>query len=100
MSCLITGGAGFIGSHLTEALVAAGHHVRILDDFSSGRLANLDAVAGRIELVRGGVTDLAAVRQVMRGIRWVFHLAAIPSVQRSLEEPLTTHDVCVTGTLN
>ena len=98
--CLVTGGAGFIGSHLVEALVASGHRVRVLDDFSTGNEANLCAVRDRIDLLAGNVTEVATVRQAMRGIGWVFHLAALPSVQRSIEDPMTTHAVCATGTLN
>lgn len=98
--CLVTGGAGFIGSHLVEALIASGHTVRVLDDFSTGHEANLRAVRDRIDVLPGSVTDASAVHHAMRGIRWVFHLAALPSVQRSIEDPLSTHAVCATGTLN
>jgi UDP-glucose 4-epimerase len=95
----VTGGAGFIGSHLVEALVARGQPVRVLDDFSTGKSGNLDAVAGRIELIRGSVTDTAAVERAVAGVEQVFHLAAIPSVQASLEDPAATHQVIATGTL-
>jgi UDP-glucose 4-epimerase len=98
-SCLVTGGAGFIGSHLVEALLDAGHPVRVLDNFSTGKPDNLRARAERVELVRGSVTDVAAVRAAVQGIAWVFHLAALPSVQRSVEEPVASHDACATGTL-
>jgi UDP-glucose 4-epimerase len=97
--CLVTGGAGFIGSHLVEALVGAGRRVRVLDDGSTGRLANLAAVRERIELIEGSVTDPSAVGPAMEGVEHVFHLAALPSVQRSVEDPLATHEVCATGTL-
>jgi UDP-glucose 4-epimerase len=97
--CLVTGGGGFIGSHLVEALLQAGHTVRVLDDFCTGKRANLDSVAGRIETLSGSVTDAAAVAGAMADIDWVFHLAALPSVQRSVEDPVATHDVCATGTL-
>ncbi|HXG11633.1 MAG TPA: SDR family oxidoreductase [Gemmataceae bacterium] len=99
MVSLVTGGAGFIGSHLTEALVARGGRVRVLDDFSTGRRDNLDTVRDRVELIEGSVTDREAVAAAMQGVQWVFHLAALPSVQRSVEDPEATHEACVTGTL-
>jgi UDP-glucose 4-epimerase len=95
-TCLVTGGAGFIGSHLVERLAARGHAVRVPDDLRTGRAENLRAVDGRIELLRGTVTDPAAAR----GVDWVFHLAALPSVRRSVEEPAATHEACATGTLH
>jgi UDP-glucose 4-epimerase len=97
---LVTGGAGFIGSHLVEALVAAGDTVRVLDDVSTGKLANLSAVQSKIDLQRGSVTDTSAVAQAVRGCEVIFHLAALPSVTRSIEEPLLAHEICATGTLN
>jgi UDP-glucose 4-epimerase len=96
---LVTGGAGFIGSHLVEALVAAGRRVRVLDDFSTGKRINLADVQGRIELVEGSITSPGTVNAAMKGVERVFHLAALPSVQRSVEEPMATHEVCATGTL-
>lgn len=97
--CLVTGGGGFIGSHLAETLVAEGNVVRILDDFSTGKRSNLDPIAGQVEILEGGVNDPVAVTAAMSGIERVFHLAALPSVQRSVEDPFSTHDVCATGTL-
>jgi len=97
--CLVTGGAGFIGSHLVEALLAAGHQVRVLDDLSTGDAGNLAAVRGRIEFVEGDVRDSAAVGAAVRGTEFVFHQAALPSVPRSVADPVTTHEVCATGTL-
>jgi UDP-glucose 4-epimerase len=97
--CLVTGGAGFIGSHLVEALVGRGDQVRVLDNFSTGKRDNLRAVTGRVEVLDGSITDPAAVRAAANGREYVFHLAALPSVQRSLEDPVTTHEVCATGTL-
>src|SRR5262245_48767965 len=85
--CLVTGGAGFIGSHLTEALLARGHQVRILDDRSTGRRENLAAVEDQVELVAGSITDPDAVHAAVKEVQWVFHLAALPSVQRSVEAP-------------
>jgi UDP-glucose 4-epimerase len=99
-SCLVTGGCGFIGSHLVEALVARGDEVRILDDLSTGKESNLAAVRGRVELIRGSITDPATVHKAVRGREVVYHLAALPSVARSIEEPLASHEVCATGTLN
>ena len=98
--CLVTGGAGFIGSHLTEALVAAGHTVRVLDDLSSGNVANLASVKDRVQLFQGSVTAPELVRQAVAGCDVVYHLAALPSVAKSVEQPLASHDVCATGTLN
>ncbi|MBY0525329.1 MAG: SDR family oxidoreductase [Gemmataceae bacterium] len=96
---LITGGAGFIGSHLADALVTAGETVRILDDLSTGRRDNLSEVDGRIEMLTGCVTDQGVVATAVKGVDTVFHLAALPSVQRSVEAPYPTHEVCARGTL-
>lgn len=103
---LVTGGGGFIGSNLVEALLARGHDVRALDNFSTGRRRNLaDAAAwarrggGRFELVEGDVRDRELCRRAVRDRDYVLHQAAIPSVQRSIEDPATTHDVNVGGTL-
>jgi UDP-glucose 4-epimerase len=97
---VVTGGAGFIGSHLAEVLVAAGHQVAVLDNCSTGTEENLRAMRDRVTLVRGSVTDRQLVETVLRGAQWVFHLAALPSVQRSVEAPSPTHEVCATGTLH
>jgi UDP-glucose 4-epimerase len=98
--CLVTGGAGFIGSHLVEALAGRGHHVRVLDNFSTGHAANLARVRGEVEVVRGDLTDFAAVQEVMDGVEVVFHQGALASVPRSVANPLATHRACVDGTLN
>jgi UDP-glucose 4-epimerase len=98
--CLVTGGAGFIGSHLTEALVAGGYPVRVLDDFSTGDPANLARVRAQIELLEGDVGNFEMVREAMRDVEVVFHQAALPSVPRSVADPLSTHHACATGTLN
>jgi len=96
---LVTGGAGFIGSALVRALLARGDRVRVLDDLSTGKRANLDEVAGDIDLMKGDIRDEAALDRALAGIELVFHEAAIASVPRSLAEPLANHDVNATGTL-
>ncbi len=97
--CLVTGGAGFIGSHLVEGLLARGHHVRVLDDLSTGNLANLKAVRDRVDLLEGSITDPAAVARAVEGREVIYHLAALPSVTRSVEEPVLSHEICATGTV-
>jgi UDP-glucose 4-epimerase len=98
--CLVTGGAGFIGSHLTEALLERGHRVRVLDDFSTGSPTNLEAVQNRIDLIVGDIADPETVRRAVRGCEVVYHQAALASVPRSIANPLATNRVCVDGTLN
>ncbi len=97
---LVTGGAGFIGSHLVDELVRRGHAVRVLDDFSTGSRAHLAAVADRIEIVEGDIGERDTVRAAMRGVRRVFHQAALRSVPRSVHDPWSTNRVNVEGTLN
>ncbi|MFO0863394.1 MAG: NAD-dependent epimerase/dehydratase family protein [Gemmataceae bacterium] len=97
--CLVTGGAGFIGSHLVDALLAEGYSVRVLDDLSSGKRANLAHVEGRIEFHKGDIVSRDDVRKAMEGCSLVFHLAALPSVTKSVEDPLLSHQICATGTL-
>ncbi len=97
---LVTGGAGFIGSNLVRDLLARGAGVRVLDNFSTGRRENLSDVADRIDLVEGDLRDADAVRRSVDGVRCVFHVGALPSVVRSVEDPATTHEVNITGTLN
>jgi UDP-glucose 4-epimerase len=97
---LVTGGAGFIGSHICERLLKEGHDVRVLDNFFSGKEANLASLGGEIDLVRGDLRDARIVAEAMRGVHVVFHEAALGSVPRSIEDPLTTHEVNITGTLN
>ena len=99
-TCLVTGGAGFIGSHLVEGLLQQGHRVRVLDDLSTGKRANLAHLGAKVELLQGSITDKDLVARAVQGVNWVFHLAALPSVQRSVEDPVPTHEVCATGTLN
>ncbi|MNO68431.1 UDP-glucose 4-epimerase [compost metagenome] len=97
---LITGGAGFIGSHLCDALLDKGYAVRILDDFSTGRRGNLQVDHPRLELVEGDVADAGLVTQVAAGCSAVVHLAAVASVQASVEDPVRTHQSNFIGTLN
>jgi len=97
---LITGGAGFIGSHLTDALLATGHSVRILDDLSTGKRANLPLDNPQVELIVGDVADAALVAQAMQGCSAVAHLAAVASVQASVDDPVKTHQSNFIGTLN
>jgi len=96
---LVTGGAGFIGSHIAEALVSRGNRVRVLDNLSTGFLSNLDAVRDRIEFIEGDLVDAPRVARAVSGVDCVFHQAALPSVPRSMEHPLDTHASCVTGTV-
>jgi nucleoside-diphosphate-sugar epimerase len=99
---LVTGGAGFIGSHLTEALLQDGHRVRVLDDFSTGKRENLlfDKKYPSLEIVGGDIRQLATCQKAMESIEYVFHQAALPSVQRSVEDPQGSNSVNVEGTLN
>lgn len=98
--CLVTGGAGFIGSHLVEALVTMGNHVCVLDNLSTGDLRHLDRVRDDIDFVQGDVTNLETVRSVMRSVEYVFHEAALASVPLSVVDPVATHEACATGTLH
>lgn len=97
--CLVTGGGGFIGSHLVERLVTLGHSVRVLDDWSTGVPVNLASVQDRIEVVTGSILDADVLATAMRGAAWVFHLAARASVALSLADPAATHENIATGTL-
>jgi len=98
---VVTGGAGFIGSHVAEELAGRGYHVIIFDDLSTGSMANIEALLKdrHVEFTRGSITDLPALNKVFRGARFVFHLAALPSVPRSVRDPLASHEVNSTGTL-
>jgi UDP-glucose 4-epimerase len=98
-AALVTGGAGFVGSHLVDRLVREGWRVRVLDDFSSGRDENLEASRSSVEFVRGDLRDAGALARCVAGVEVVFHQAAVPSVPRSVAEPLRTHEVNATGTL-
>ncbi len=97
---LITGGAGFIGSNLAEALVNQGHFVRVLDNFSTGKKENIAGIMDKIELINGDVRYLNTVTEAMKDIDYVLHQAALPSVPRSIETPIESSDVNINGTLN
>jgi len=97
---LVTGGAGFIGSHLVEALLRRGDQVRVFDNFSTGRRENVQHLHDDIELIEGDLRDFDAVRRAVVGVEVVFHQAALASVQRSVDDPMTTNAVNVTGTLH
>jgi nucleoside-diphosphate-sugar epimerase len=98
--CLVTGGAGFIGSHLVRRLLQLGHAVRVLDDFSTGRRENLAEIEPDIELIEGDIGDQATAARTAQGVEAVFHLAARASVPRSVEFPREANETNVTGTLN
>jgi len=97
---LVTGGAGFIGSHIVEELVRRGHRVRVLDDFSTGRRENLDSVRDAVEILEGDVRDLETCRRAAAGVDFLFHEAARISVPQSVEDPFRNDSVNVGGTLN
>lgn len=97
---LVTGGAGFIGSHLVARLVRDGRHVRVIDNFASGSSRNLDPLSGQIEIIHGDIRDAPTVQRAMAGVSTVLHHAAQPSVPLSVADPATTYDVNVGGTLN
>jgi len=99
---LITGGAGFIGSNLTEALLQRGHSVRVLDDFSTGKRENLmfDQAHPSLQIIEGDLRDLSTCQKAVQGMEYVFHEGALPSVQRSVEDPETSNAINVGGTLN
>jgi nucleoside-diphosphate-sugar epimerase len=97
---LVTGGAGFIGSHIVDALVERGETVRVLDNFATGQWQNTLGFGDRVQLVEGDIRDVETVREAVAGADVVLHHAALPSVSRSVEQPGTSHDVNATGTLN
>ncbi len=97
---LVTGGAGFIGSHLVEALVESGHRVRVVDNLATGYRKNLASVEGRFEWLQGDLADFSVAKRAADGAEYVFHEAAIPSVPRSVREPLESHSSGPTATLN
>ena len=97
---LVTGGAGFIGSHIAEALVNRGDRVRVLDNLMTGKRENLTHLIGKIEFIEADIRDYTAIRQAAEGVSVIFHEAAIPSVPRSVADPQLSHDVNVNGTFN
>lgn len=100
MKFLVTGGAGFIGSNIIEELLKRGHEVRVLDNFSTGRRDNLKEFENDIELIEGDIRSYHTVVQSVKGIEVILHQAALPSVPRSIKDPITTNDVNIGGTLN
>ena len=96
--CLVTGGAGFIGSNLVDALLSRGFRVRVLDNLSTGKMENLDRALSRIEFIRGDLRSELAVKKSVRGVAYVFHLGAISNVPQSVDQPLVTHEVNVSAT--
>ena len=96
----MTGGAGFIGSNLADELIKQGGKVKILDNFITGFQENLDEISGDFDLIRGDLNDSEALKKAVEDVDIIFHEAALPSVPRSVENPLETHEACVNGTLN
>lgn len=101
-NCLVTGGAGFIGSHLVDRLIAAGHHVTVVDNFATGRPENLSQVSdpSRLRVIRADVADIASMRTAVEGSRVVFHLAALADIVPSVQRPLDYHRANVDGTIS
>ncbi len=100
MKFLVTGGAGFIGSNIVEELLKRSYEVRVLDNFATGKRENLRDFQKDIELIEGDIRSYHTVNQAMKGIDVVLHQAALPSVPRSIKDPITTNEVNVVGTLN
>lgn len=100
MKYLVTGGAGFIGSNLVKRLVKDGQSVRVLDNFSTGKRQNLSDVASKIEIIEGDIRDFNTVRETAEAVDFIIHLAALVSVPLSIKDPIASHEVNVTGTLN
>jgi len=97
---LVTGGAGFIGSHIVEELVSRGESVRVFDNFLTGKKENIEPFLDKIDLIEGDIRDLALCRYVLKGVDHVLHQAALTSVPRSVEDPILTNDINISGTLN
>jgi nucleoside-diphosphate-sugar epimerase len=100
MKYLVTGGAGFIGSHIVESLVAQEKDVRVLDNFLTGKRENIADFMGKIDLMEGDIADLDTCKKAVQGVDYVLHHAALPSVPRSIEDPVLTNAINVGGTLN
>lgn len=99
-TCLVTGGAGFIGSHLARRLVKDGHQVIILDNLSEGKLANIKDFHNKVQFIKDDILNLSCLKKIFRGVNYVFHEAALRSVERSVYNPLETNKVNIEGTLN
>ena len=97
---LVTGGAGFIGSNIVEALLEKGERVRVIDNFSTGKRENIAPFMGRIELIESDILDMQAVKEACQGIDYILHQAALPSVPRSVADPMSSNRVNVDGTIN
>src|SRR5262245_36288721 len=97
---LVSGGAGFIGSHIAETLLAQGVRVRVIDNLSTGYRENLSGLRGDLDFIQASITDREALRRVLEDVELVFHEAAIPSVPRSVKSPFETHDSSVNGTFS
>ncbi len=100
MKYLVTGGAGFIGSNIVEELLRCGHEVRVLDNFSTGRRENIQPFVNDIDVIEGDICSLSTVYRAVDEVDIIFHEAALPSVPRSIADPITTNEVNITGTLN
>src|SRR2546423_12990389 len=94
---LVTGGAGFIGSNLTEELIRQGAIVRLIDDLSTGFAENLEEIEGNFDFIKGDICDDVDLAKAIEDVEIIFHQAALPSVPRSVEDPVETHRVCVDG---
>jgi UDP-glucose 4-epimerase len=97
---LVTGGGGFIGSHLVDLLLCNGHKVRVLDNFSTGHRSNLPMADSNLQVIEGDIRDLTAVDRSVQGVDRIVHLAAVASVQASVDDPVGTHEVNLVGTVN
>lgn len=100
MICLVTGGAGFIGSNLTERLLKNGHTVKVIDNFVTGRKENIASFVNDVEFIEGDIRDYSLIEKIVDGVDVIFHQAALPSVPRSIADPMTSNDVNINGTLN
>lgn len=99
MKIIVTGGAGFIGSNLAEELLKR-HEVTVIDDLSTGRIENLESIMGKIDFIRGSITDLELLKREFAGADTIFHQAAIASVQSSVDNPVASNEANISGTLN
>lgn len=97
---LVTGGGGFIGSHIVARLISDGHRVKVIDNFLTGRIENITPYLDQIELYKEDIRNLEAITPLAQGVDYVIHQAALPSVARSLQDPISCHQVNTTGTLN